>query len=95
MTSDGNAAERKDEPESDHAVLAMSLPFLFWGTLLLLAGKVANLVDPSFRLGEWIWHGSYLLKLGKAILVAFPVGALAFGTANLVLTSRLRRVRGG
>lgn len=77
--------------ETEHAALELSLPFLLWLAFLLLAGAVAHEVDASFRLGPWVWQGGYLGKLGKGLLVSFPLAAAAFGSASLILGKPARR----
>jgi hypothetical protein len=73
-----------DSGRADHARLAMVIAVLMWPAFLLLAGALIRLVDPSFGLGAWVWHGNYLGRLLKALIVALPIGVVAFGTTNLV-----------
>jgi hypothetical protein len=73
-----------DTGQADHAVLATVIAFLMWPAFLLLAGALARAVDPSFGLGAWVWHGEYVGRLLRALIVAFSIGVIAFGTTNLV-----------
>jgi hypothetical protein len=91
MADPQNPDQHHVDAETEHAILALSLPFLLWLAFLLLAGAVAHYFDASFRLGPWVWQGSFLGKLGKGILVAFPLAFAAFGSVSLILGTPVRR----
>jgi hypothetical protein len=79
---------------NDHTKLEQAMPVLLWPAFLLLAGALAHLVDPSFRLGPWVWHGGYPAQFGKALIVGVPLAAASFALSNRIFglpVTRLRR----